>query len=149
MMTTKGLMCFTVELTLAFLLTWVPLSSKNSSVLWKESLFWNWHKTLIIFVYYSVQFSCSVVSNSLRPHESQHARPPYPSPTPGVYPNPCPLSRWTQLSRPLSSPSPPALNLSQHRGLFKRVSSSHQVAKVLELQLQHLSFQWKPKTDLL
>ena len=54
MRTTKGLMCFTVELTLAFLLTWVPLSNKNSSVLWKESLFWNWHKTLIIFVYYSV-----------------------------------------------------------------------------------------------
>ena len=41
----------------------------------------------------SVQFSCSVVSNSLRPHESQHARPPCPSPTPRVYPNPCPLSQ--------------------------------------------------------
>ena len=41
----------------------------------------------------SVQFSCSVVSDSLRPHEQQHARPPCPSPTPGVYPNPCPLSR--------------------------------------------------------
>ena len=39
----------------------------------------------------SVQFSCSVVSDSLRPHEPQHARPPCPSPTPGVYPNPCPL----------------------------------------------------------
>ena len=42
----------------------------------------------------SVQFSCSVVSDSLRPHEPQHARPPCPSPTPRVYPNPCPLSRW-------------------------------------------------------
>ena len=42
----------------------------------------------------SVQFSCSVVSNSLRPHESQHARPPYPSPTAGVYWNSCPLSQW-------------------------------------------------------
>ena len=42
----------------------------------------------------SVQFSRSVVPNSLRPHEPQHARPPCPSPTPGVYPNPCPLSRW-------------------------------------------------------
>ena len=42
----------------------------------------------------SVQFSRSVVSNSLRPHESQHARPPCPSPTPGVYSNPCPSSRW-------------------------------------------------------
>ena len=42
----------------------------------------------------SVQFSRSVVSDSLRPHESQYARPPFPSPTPRVYPNPCPLSRW-------------------------------------------------------
>ena len=41
-----------------------------------------------------VQLSRSVVSDSLRPHESQHARPPCPSPAPGVYPNPCPSSRW-------------------------------------------------------
>ena len=42
----------------------------------------------------SVQFSHSGVSDSLQPHEPQHTRPPCPSPTPGVYPNPCPLSRW-------------------------------------------------------
>ena len=42
----------------------------------------------------SIQFSHSVVSHSLRPHESQHARPSCPSPTPGVYPNPCPPSLW-------------------------------------------------------
>ena len=42
----------------------------------------------------SVQFSRSVVSNSLRPHESQHARPPCPSPTPGVHSDSCPSSRW-------------------------------------------------------
>ena len=42
----------------------------------------------------SVQFSCSVVSNSLRPQGLQHTRPPCPSPTPGVYPNSCPLSQW-------------------------------------------------------
>ena len=42
----------------------------------------------------SVQFSCSVVSDSLWPHKPQHARPPCPSPTPGVYPNSCPLSQW-------------------------------------------------------
>ena len=42
----------------------------------------------------SVQLSCSVVSNSFRPHKLQHARPPCPSPTPGVHPNSCPLSRW-------------------------------------------------------
>ena len=47
-----------------------------------------------------------------------------------------------QPSHPLSSPSPPAFNLSQHQGLFQWVSSLHQVAKVLELQLQHQSFQW-------
>ena len=46
----------------------------------------------------SVQFSRSVVSDSLWPHELQHARPPCPSPTPGVYPNPCPLSWWCHLT---------------------------------------------------
>ena len=54
-----------------------------------------------------------------------------------------------QPSHPLSSPSPPAVNLSQHQALFKRVSSWHQVAKVLEFQLQHQSFQWISRTDLL
>ena len=54
-----------------------------------------------------------------------------------------------QSSYPLSSLSPPALNLSQHQGLFKWVSPLHQVAKVLEFQLQHQSFQWTPRTDLL
>ena len=49
----------------------------------------------------------------------------------------------------LSSPSPPALNLPQHQGLFKWVSSSHQMAKVLEFQLQYQSFQWTPRADLL
>ena len=54
-----------------------------------------------------------------------------------------------QPSHPLSSPSPPALNLSQHQSLFQWVNSSHEVAKVLEFQLQHQSFQWTPRTDLL
>ena len=52
-------------------------------------------------------------------------------------------------SHPLSSPSPPAFNLSQNQGPFNWVSSSHQVANVLEFQLQHQSFQWTPRTDLL
>ena len=59
------------------------------------------------------------------------------------------VSDAIQASHPLSSPSPLALNLSQHQGLFKWVSSSHQVTKVLEFQLQHQSFQWTPRTDLL
>ena len=90
----------------------------------------------------SVQFSCSVVSDSLRPHEPQHPRPPCPSPTPGVYPNSCPLS---QGCHPTSSSSVvpffSALNLSQLQGRFQGVSSSPQVAKVLEFQLQHQSLQ--------
>ena len=54
-----------------------------------------------------------------------------------------------QPSHPLLLPSSPALNLSQHQGLFQWVSSLHQVAKVLELQLQPQSFQWTLRTDLL
>ena len=53
-----------------------------------------------------------------------------------------------QPPHPLSSPSPPTSNLSQHQGLFKWVGSLHQVAKVLEFQLQHQSFQWTLRTDL-
>ena len=54
-----------------------------------------------------------------------------------------------QPSHPLLPPSPPAFNLSQHQGLFRWVSSSHQVAKILEFQLQHQSFQWIFRTDFL
>ena len=94
----------------------------------------------------SVQFSHSVVSDSLRPHELQHTRHPCPSPAPGACSNSCPLS---QPSYPLLSPSPPAFSISQHQSLFQGVSSSHQVVKVLELQLQHKSFQSIFRTDFL
>ena len=77
----------------------------------------------------------------------QHARPPCPSQTPKVHPNPRPLSQWRHPTIS-SSVIPHALNLSQHQGLLKWVSSSHQAAKVLEFQLQHQSFQWTPRTDL-
>ena len=81
----------------------------------------------------SVQFSRSVMSDSLRPHEPHHTRPPCPSPTPEVHPNPCPLSWWCHPTISSSViPFSSALNLSQHQGLFKWVSSAHQVAKVLE-----------------
>ena len=119
------------------------LSQQQGLFQWVSS---SYQVVKVIKFQHSVQFSRSVVSNSLRPHESQHARPPYPSPTPGVYPNSCPSS---QPSHPLSYPSPPALNLSQPQGLFKWVSSSHQVAKVLEFQVKHQSYQWTPRTDLL
>ena len=94
----------------------------------------------------SVQFSCSVRSDPLWPH--------------GLHPVHHQLPEFTQThvhwvnyaiqpSHPLSSPSPPALNLSQHQGLFQWVSSSHSVAKILQFQLQRQSFQWLFRTDLL
>ena len=90
--------------------------------------------------------SHSILSDSLWPHEPQHVRPPCPSPTPGVHPNPCPLSQWCHPT--ISSSVIPlsfCLNLSQHQGLFKSVSSLHHVPKVLEFQLHHQSYQWTPK----
>ena len=57
------------------------------------SIYWAGNESLAVLAL-SVQFSCSVVSNSLRPHELQHTMPPCPSPIPGVYPNPHPLSQW-------------------------------------------------------
>ena len=59
----------------------------------------NWITLNSLIAYFSsVQFSSSVVSLSLRPHEPQHTRPPCPSPTPGVYTNSCPLSQWCHLT---------------------------------------------------
>ena len=88
------------------------------------------------------------MSTFLWPHGLQHARFPCPLPTLGAYSNSCSLSQWCQQpSHPLLSPSPPAFNISQHQGLFRWVSSLHQVARVLELQLQHQSFQWIFRTD--
>ena len=59
------------------------------------------------------------------------------------------ISDAIQPSHPLSSPSPPTFNLFQHQGVFKWVSASHPVAKVLEFQLQHQSFQWIFRTNFL
>ena len=98
----------------------------------------------------SAQFSRSVVSNSLWPHGLQHARLPCPSTTPGAYSNSCPLSQWCHPTISSSVvPFSSCLNLSQHQGLFQWVSSSHQVTKGLEFQLEHQSFQWIFRTDFL
>ena len=59
------------------------------------------------------------------------------------------VSDAIQPSHPLLSPSPPTFNLSQHQGLLQWVGSLHQMVKVLQFQLQHQSFQWSPRTDLL
>ena len=87
-------------------------------------------------------FSHQVVSDSLWPRVLQHTRIPCPSSTPRVYSSSCPVNQWYHPTISSSvDPSPLALKLSQHQGIFQWVSSSHQVAKVLEFQLQHPSFQ--------
>ena len=100
---------------------------------------------------FSVQFSHSAISNSLWPHALQHARLPCPSPAPRACSNSSPSSQWCHptISSSVIPFSSCLLLLAQHQGLFQWVSSSHQVAKVLEFQLQHQSFQWTPRTDLL
>ena len=74
-------------------------------------------------------------------HEPQHARPPCPSPTPGVYSNSCPSSRWCHPA--ISSSIVPFSSCPQS------FPASHQMAKVLELQIRHQSFQWTRRTDFL
>ena len=89
-----------------------------------------------IYQFSSVQFSRSVVSDSFQPHELQHARPPCPSPTPGVHSDSCPSSQWYHPATSSSvMPFSSCPNLSQHQSLFQWVNASHEVAKVLEFQL--------------
>ena len=98
-------------------------------LIWVVIFFSNWGG--------SIQFSHSVISDSLWPHGLQHARFPCPPPTPRACSNSCSLSQWCyiQPSYPLSSPSPLTFNLSQHQGLFQWVSSLHQVAKVIRVSV--------------
>ena len=97
-----------------------------------------------------VQFSHSVVSDSLQLHGLQHARLPCPSPTPGAYSNSRPLNWWCH---PTISSSvvlfSSCLQSFQHQGLFQWASTLRQVDKVLEFQLQHQSIQWIFRTDFL
>ena len=90
----------------------------------------------------SVQFSLSVVSDSLQPYGLQHTWVPYPSPFLVLTETHVRrVGDAIQPFHPLLPLSPPAFNLFQHQGLFQKVSSSHQVAKVMKVQLQHQSFQ--------
>ena len=100
--------------------------------------------------YRSVQFSCSLVCDSLWPHGLQHARLPCPSPTPRAYSHSCPSSRWCHPTISSSVvPFSSCLQCFPVSGLFQWFISLHQVAKVLEFQLQHQPFQWIFRTDFL
>ena len=106
-------------------------------------------KQLKIYKVYSVQFSHSVVSDSLRPHELQHARPPCPSPTPGVYPNSCPSSWWCHPA--ISSSVVPFSSCPQ---CFP-ASGSFPMSQLLTWGGESIgvsalaSAKWTPRTDLL
>ena len=98
----------------------------------------------------SVQFSRSVMSDSLQSHGLQHTRPPCPSANSRVYPNSCPLSRWCHPT--ISSSVIPFFSLPQSfpaSGSFQMSQLCTSGANVLEFQLQHQSFQWTLRTDLL
>ena len=97
----------------------------------------------------SVQFSHSVMSNSLRSHCCMPGLPVHHQLPELAQTHVYQVSDAIEPSHPLSSPSPPVLNLSQHQGLFKWVCASYQMAKVLEFQLQYQSFQWIFRTDFL
>ena len=112
--------------------------------------FYSNHTTSSLHCYIvSVKFSYSVVSDSLSPHRLQRTRLPYHQLPELAQTHVHQASDAIQPSHPLSSPSPPAFNHSQHQGLSQWVSSSHQVAKVLEFQLQHQSIQWLFRTEFL
>ena len=96
-----------------------------------------------------VCFSCSVMSNSLWPHGLYYTMLPCLSPTPRTSSNSCPLSRWCHPTISSSvSPFSSCLQSFPASGSFS-VSSLHQMAKVLEFQLQHQSFQWIFRADFL
>ena len=116
---------------------------------------------MIYFLYYNAHASFSWLSYqirsvaqsclTLRPHESQHTRPPCPSPTPGVHWDSCSSSQWCHpaISSSVVSFSSCPQSLSASESFPMSQLSSHEVTKVLEFQLQHQSFQWTPRTGLL
>ena len=95
------------------------------------------------------QLNHSTVSDSLQHDGLQHARLPYHQFPELTQTHVHRVSDAIQPYHLLQSPSPPAFNLSKHPGHFRWVSSSHQMAKVLEFQLQHQSFQWIFRTDFI
>ena len=102
---------------------------------------------LFVFI---LQFIHSVLSNSLSSMNCSTPGFPVHHQLPELVQTCVHLVREAiQSSQPLSSPSLPGINLFEHQGLFQWVSFSHQVAKVLEFQLQHQSFQWMFRTDFL
>ena len=132
---------------------WAHSSHVNVSwsIWWaqKASRAWNVCGRASRYSFASVQFSHSVVSDSLQPHELQHARPRCPSPTPRVYPNPCPSSWWCHLtvsssvvpisSCPQSFPASGSFPMSQLFTWGGQSTGVSALASVLPVNTQHWS----------
>ena len=132
-----------------FFLNWSIVDLRHCVHFWCTEKWFSFYTMDVIYIICisSVQFSCSVVSDSLWPNESQHTRPPCPSP---ASPNPRSSSRrwypailYSVVPFSSHSQSLPA------SGFFQWVNPLQRVAKVWGFQLQHQSFQWTSRTDLL
>ena len=123
----------------------LDVNGKDRLLVFLNQMSINWK-----FPWSSLQFSRSVLSDSLQPHGLQHARPPCPSPTLRVYSNSCPLSRWCHPT--ISSSVVPFSSCLQSfpaSGSFQMSQFFPSGAKVLEFQHQYQSFQWIFSTDFL
>ena len=157
---------------LIIVLIWISLITENFNIFFTYSSLMTVNWLLLSFVYFRfVYVKCNLYANLLNDFSNLMVQfssvaqsfltlcDPTDRSTPGlpVHHQPQEFTQThvyrvgdaIQSFHPLSSLSPPAFNLSQHQGLFKWVSSSHQMSKVLEFQLQHQSFQWTLRTDLL
>ena len=116
------------------------------SIYLKETKTLTWRPSVHCSNICSVARLCLTLCN---PMDMEHARLLCPSLPPKVCSNSCPLNWWCYLSHPLWPLSSSAFNIFQHQGLSQSVSSSQQVAKVLELQIQHQSLKWIFRVDFL
>ena len=98
----------------------------------------------------SVQFSHSVIFDSLGPHELQHARPPCPLPSPRVYPNSCPLSQWCHPTTSSSTvPFSSCFQSFPTSGSFQTSQPFASDGQNIGVSASNQSFQWTPRTDFL
>ena len=126
------------------------IAQKQPQIINKHKNIWLCFSTTLFKKTSSVQFSCSVVSNSFQPHELQHARPPCPSTTSGVYPNSCPLSRWWHQA--ISSSLVPFSSCPQSlpaSGSFPMSQLFTWGAQSIGVSASTSVLQWTPRTDLL
>ena len=139
---------YTVKFRLKLIFFFLLIELCASTIFWKDNSFFTFVKNHLAELGFSSVAQlcptvCDPMNHSMPGLPVHHQLPEFTQPH----------VHWVidtiQPSHPLSSPSPPSFNLSQHQGLFKWVSSLHQVAKVLQFEFQHQSFQWIFRTDFL